>query len=87
MRQGNKRQHGGHGGQQDRARALDRRFNHRLERLEALLLVMIDLTDQDQRIAHQNAGKGDQADQRVDAKRLIENQQHGHYANQPQRRG
>jgi hypothetical protein len=35
-------------------RALDRRFDH-LERIEALLLVMIDLTDQDQRIAHQNA--------------------------------
>jgi hypothetical protein len=40
----------------------DRRFDHRLERIEAVLLVMIDLTDQDQRIAHQNAGKGDQAD-------------------------
>ena len=48
---------------------------------------MIDLTDQNQRIAHQNAGEGDQTDQRVDAKRLIKYQQGRHDANQPQRRG
>ncbi len=41
-------------GQQNRAGALHRRLHHRVERIEPRLLVMMDLANQDQRIAHQD---------------------------------
>ncbi len=48
-------------GQQNRAGALHRRLHHRVERIEPRLLVMMDLANQDQRIAHQDPRQGDQA--------------------------
>ncbi len=50
---------------------------------EPRLLVMMDLANQDQRIAHQDPRQGDQAHQGIDAKRLIEQQQRRDHANQP----
>lgn len=57
MNAGDRRQRG----QQNRAGALHRRLHHRVERIEPRLLVMMDLANQDQRIAHQDPRQGDQA--------------------------
>ena len=87
MGERNERQDRRQRGQQNRAGALYCRLHHRVERIEPCLFVMVDLANQDQRIAHQDPRQGDQAHKSIDAKRLIEQQQCRHHANQPQRRG
>ncbi|MCY1455195.1 hypothetical protein D9M71_723100 [compost metagenome] len=62
-------------------------FDYRVERIQPFLRVVMDLPDQNQRIAHQDARQRDQPDQGVDTKRLLEDQQCRHHANQSQRRG
>ena len=55
MSERNERQHGGERCQDDRTSALDGGFDHGIERRQLILLVVADLTDQDQRVAHQNS--------------------------------
>src|SRR3546814_18625999 len=65
-----------------RTRALDRRLDKRVIGIHPLGLVGVDLADQDQRVAHDDAGKADQAQDRVEAERLVEQQQRRHHAHQ-----
>src|SRR5207302_1893335 len=65
-------QHGGERRQNDRTGALHGGLDHRVEWRQSILLVLADLVDQDERVAHQDSGKRDQSDQRVDAKWLPE---------------
>lgn len=78
MGQWDKRQNRRHGGKQHRPRALHGRFNHGVKRVKTLLLVMVDLSDQDQGGAHQDTGQGDQPYQRIDAERRVEQEQGRH---------
>jgi hypothetical protein len=59
----NERQHGGERGQNDRTGALHGGLDDGVERRQSILLVAADLTDQDERVAHQDSGKRDQTDQ------------------------
>ena len=71
MSKRNEGQHRGEGRQDDRTGALHGGLDDGLEWRQSILLVLADLADQDERIAHKDSGKGDQPDQRVDAERLL----------------
>ena len=67
--------HGGERGQNDWTRALHGGLDDGIESRRSLRLVMADLADQDERVAHQDSGQRDQPDRRVDAERLFEQEQ------------
>lgn len=48
-------------------------LDNRMEWRQSRLLVMADLSNQDQRVAHQETRQCNQADQRIDAERLAPN--------------
>jgi hypothetical protein len=49
-------------------------------RIEAVLLIGMDLPDQNQRVAHDDAGKTDQPQDGVEAEGLMEQEQRGNGA-------
>src|SRR5687768_3986710 len=69
--EGDECQHGSERGQNDRPGALHGRLDDGIEWRQSLLLVLADLPDQNERIAHQDSGQRDQPDQRVNAERLM----------------
>ncbi|MNT70657.1 hypothetical protein D3C72_2090690 [compost metagenome] len=87
MRQRDERQDRGQGGEDHRAGTLHGGFHHGAEGVQSGVFVFADLPDQDERVAHQNAGQGDQANQRIDAKGLLKQQQCRHHSDQAQRAG
>ncbi len=55
--------------------------------VQTFRLIGVDLADQDQRVAHQDSRQPDQAENGVEAERLMQGQQHRHRADQAKRRG
>ncbi len=72
--------------QHDRARAPYRRVHDRPVAALPGRDVMVDLIDQDDRVAHDHAGKRDQAEQSDEAERLVGEEEGGGRADQAERR-
>ena len=86
VREGDEGQHGGKCGQDHGPRALHRGLDDGVIVVEAGSTVLLDLFGQDQRIAHQDAGQSDQAQNGVEAEGLVEDEQHRHDADEAERR-
>ena len=86
MREGNKGQHRRERGQDHRPRALYRRLDNGVIIIKAGRTVLLDLFSQDQRVAHQDSGKSDQAEDGVEAEGLVEDEQRRHDADKAERR-
>lgn len=82
MRQRNEGQDGGQRRQYHRPRTLNCGFHHCPERVQPFVFVVLDLPDQDQRVAHQDARQRNQTRRGVNAERLPEQNEHWHHANQ-----
>src|ERR1051325_1950134 len=86
VRQRDEGEDGRERGQDDGPRPLNRRFYDGVERSEALLQIVVDLSEEDERVAHQDARERDEADEGVDAERLLEHQQSGDHPDETERR-
>ena len=86
MRQWDEREDGSERGQDDGPRTLNRRFYDGVERSEALLQIVVDLSEEDERVAHQDARERNEADEGVDTERLLEHQQSGDHPDETERR-
>src|SRR5258705_6865450 len=72
--QRDEREHRSQSGKNDRAGALHVGLHKRVERVETFFAIRLDLTDQDKRVAHEDAAQRNQTEDGVEPEGLMENQ-------------
>src|SRR5437762_2980708 len=87
MSEWNKCQHCGQCGQDDRSRPLDGGLDNRMIWIKTICLIGMNLTDQYECVPHQDTRQTNQTENGVKSKRLMENQQRRHCADQSERAG
>src|SRR6266851_2279006 len=72
--QGDKSEHRSQSGKDDWAGALHRGLYERVKPVETFFAIRLDLTDQDKRVAHEDATQRNQTENGIEPKWLMENQ-------------